>query len=338
MKIKFLYLFLASLLMITSCRNTDDFEEENNTPPKSKLISQNYNLRNWMSQIPDNVYLSKMSIPGTHDSGAMYEWKKIISISGSAKAQTLTIKEQLEAGVRYLDIRANHEMKIYHGSVDQKLNLEEVLNAVRTFLSQNPSETIIMSLKPENTNKLSEFNNNFRIQYNKFYNLFKTGYMLPTTIGTARGKVILIKRFDSPEFGITATNWKDNTTFSMSADFPEFPPSSGNKGWVHIQDFYNPSSSKPGPATDAKKTQVLNLINQSRYNSAQWDFYINYLSVAMTGTGIIPLLGDRDIINTKKIMNPWMVERCKTLGTVKLGIVAFDYITETESRAIINTN
>lgn len=324
--------------MITSCRNTDDLEEENNTLLKSKLISQNYNLRNWMSQIPDNVYLSKMSIPGTHDSGAMYEWKKIISISGSAKAQSLTIKEQLEAGVRYLDIRVNHDMKIYHGSVDQKLNLEDVLKVLGAFLSQNPSETVIMSVKPENTNKLSEFNNNFGIRYNQFYYLFMKNYMLPTTIGATRGKVILIKRFESPQFGITATNWKDNTTFSMSADFPEFPPSSGNKGWVHIQDFYNPTSPKPGPATEAKKIQVLNLINKSRYNSYQWDFYINYLSVAMTGTGVLPLLGDRDIINTKNIMNPWMVERCKTLGTVKLGIVAFDYITETESRAVINTN
>ncbi|MEI8634170.1 hypothetical protein P4S72_23265 [Vibrio sp. PP-XX7] len=65
--------------------------------------------------VNDSVPLSAMTIPGTYDSGAMYE-----PVSGTAKTQNLSIQAQLNIGVRYLDIRLRHyndALIVHHGSI-----------------------------------------------------------------------------------------------------------------------------------------------------------------------------------------------------------------------------
>ncbi|MBR4296566.1 MAG: phosphatidylinositol phosphodiesterase, partial [Bacteroidaceae bacterium] len=61
-------------------------------------LSQNLNLCEWMKSVPDATPLCQLSIPGTHDSGALD--------GGEAfQTQELTIEEQLEGGIRCFDIR-----------------------------------------------------------------------------------------------------------------------------------------------------------------------------------------------------------------------------------------
>ncbi|WP_228453080.1 hypothetical protein [Chryseobacterium sp. CH1] len=62
-------------------------------------------MNSWMAGLQDNISLSKISIPGTHDSGARIDAPVV---SGTAKTQDLSIAEQLNAGVRFLDIRCRH--------------------------------------------------------------------------------------------------------------------------------------------------------------------------------------------------------------------------------------
>ena len=67
------------------------------------------------------------------------------------KTQNLTIAEQLSIGVRFL-ISCRHiddSFAIHHGPVYQKLNFDDVLNAVYAFLDSHPTETVIMSVKEE---------------------------------------------------------------------------------------------------------------------------------------------------------------------------------------------
>ena len=54
----------------------------------------------WMKELPDNTPLREMSIPGTHDSGALHS---IGDVAG--KCQDLSIADQLAIGVRFFDIR-----------------------------------------------------------------------------------------------------------------------------------------------------------------------------------------------------------------------------------------
>ena len=60
----------------------------------------------WMAELPDDRLLSEIHIPGTHDSGTQY-----VQLAFFSKCQALSIREQLEAGFRYLDIRLGVDEK-----------------------------------------------------------------------------------------------------------------------------------------------------------------------------------------------------------------------------------
>lgn len=104
-------------------------------------------VKGWMGKLPDNQLLRKISIPGTHDSGA--------TIGGvGAETQNWTIAEQLAGGIRLLDIRCKINKNkdgfgIYHGDFYQDLTFDEVMESIQDFLSTNPSEGIIMRLEKE---------------------------------------------------------------------------------------------------------------------------------------------------------------------------------------------
>ena len=139
-----------------SCSNDSLMERDSNENSLASLakVSSRASLapiemNSWMSGLQDNISISKISIPGTHDSGARVDAPVV---SGTAKTQDLSIAEQLNAGVRFLDIRCRHidnAFTIHHGAIYQNLNFDDVLNACYTFLNSHPSETIIMSVKEE---------------------------------------------------------------------------------------------------------------------------------------------------------------------------------------------
>lgn len=53
---------------------------------------------NWMSGVADCTPIAQSSIPGSHESCALYG-------GGSTQCQSLTIRQQLDNGVRFLDVR-----------------------------------------------------------------------------------------------------------------------------------------------------------------------------------------------------------------------------------------
>ncbi len=86
-------------------------------------MAPSYTGRGWMGALDGGTLLSALSIPGSHDSGALHE-----PLRGTSRCQNLAIAEQLAIGVRYLDIRCRNVdnlFKIYHGRVSQLLNFEE---------------------------------------------------------------------------------------------------------------------------------------------------------------------------------------------------------------------
>ena len=123
-----------------------------------------------MSKLPDNQKIILTNIPGSHDSTAYY-----IKSYGSvfAQTQTLTIEEQLKIGIRQFDIRVRensyvsklvccsingneaencNDLICNHGIFncfqDPKLNkyitYKKVLETLKKFLIENPSEFIII--------------------------------------------------------------------------------------------------------------------------------------------------------------------------------------------------
>ena len=167
-----------------------------------KEIKSEANLRSsWMIDLPDNRLLSKLSLPGTHDS---------MSRHGGIMAQTQdkSLSTQLNEGIRVLDIRVRRtrgSFAIHHGPIYQKVMFGDVLNTVSDFLKTNPSETVLMRLKDECTGSggvdcgpepgSDSFGKIFGKYYENFSSLFWENRERKTnpTLGEIRGKVVLLR-------------------------------------------------------------------------------------------------------------------------------------------------
>ena len=100
----------------------------------------------WMRDIPDDSPLTALSIPGTHNSCS------IDGPVGFAKTQDRGLSDQLDAGIRFLDIRLAHyqdDLCVHHDVVCMEKSYVEVLAACSEFLEQHPSETILLSVSHE---------------------------------------------------------------------------------------------------------------------------------------------------------------------------------------------
>lgn len=127
MKLYINYMLLL-LVVLTSC-NSSEIEKLQLSQSSASVAQVLPEGTNWMSFIQGERKLSALSIPGTHDAGARYE-----PVSGTAKTQNLTIAEQLNAGVRFLDVRCrfvDDNFAIHHGPVYQHLNFDDVLQSCK---------------------------------------------------------------------------------------------------------------------------------------------------------------------------------------------------------------
>jgi len=136
----------------------------------------------WMTHLSDelkNRPINTLVIPGSHDSG-MYdgkniglelegqpEWAKFMrktnftkkSAENWAVTQRLDILSQLEHGIRYLDIRVGwspeiNEFVIVHSFAGP--TFKTVLNDIKQFSRTNPTEMVLLHIKPYYTDKDKE--------------------------------------------------------------------------------------------------------------------------------------------------------------------------------------
>ena len=271
-----------------------------------------------MGSLRDNPRLSELSIPGTHDAGARYE-----RLYGTIQCQTLTIPEQLRAGVRFLDIRCRHVKNtflIYHGPVYQRLTFDEVLNGCSAFLRANPTECIIMSVKEEN--RPSANTRAFEDTFDAFVAKEPALWLLTENIpalSQAKGRIVLFRRFISSHApkGINASRWPDNQSFTNSSP----------AGRLRVQDCYKVRDNK------GKWSAI-----QSLYEEAgAWDrdcLYVNFASGYSTST----FLGLSRIRAVCKVINPSLAAYFAAQGPRRYGITLMDFADERKCSLIIATN
>ncbi|CAI4216960.1 unnamed protein product [Parascedosporium putredinis] len=114
--------------------------------PYSFNLQEAYNP-DWMASIPDEVNITSLSIPGTHDT-MTYDMVRNIRL----QCQNYNLSTQLHAGMRYFDIRGrlvNHTIGIYHSYSYTGYTFTDVLLEMFAFLDDHPSEVIVMRLKEE---------------------------------------------------------------------------------------------------------------------------------------------------------------------------------------------
>lgn len=170
--------------------------------------------KNWMTLLRDTILLSDLSIPGTHETMSLY-W------GDAVQCQSLSLKNQLEAGIRALDIRCRHvgdSFNIYHGIANQKATFIEVLAYVIEFLKSNRGETVLMRIQetsdPESTTRSFEatLSKKYLTPLNKFFWKYSSNN---PSLAEMRGKIVILQEFssaDNTKYGIPwdSFNIQDN--------------------------------------------------------------------------------------------------------------------------------
>ena len=147
-------------------------------------------LSSWMSMIEDDTLLTELVIPGSHDSGAK-------GMNLFAETQDKTYLEQLERGFRYFDTRVMYtggEFYMYH-SVKGEMKYSQVLEDVKAFLDENPTETVILDFQwTEGGNDKGIFDMLEEKLGDKLINVEGESaleFVKALTLGEARGKCLI---------------------------------------------------------------------------------------------------------------------------------------------------
>jgi 1-phosphatidylinositol phosphodiesterase len=268
--------------------------------PKSSYLAiySSAKLESWMSKFKNETPLSALSIPGTHNSPTYHK------ALPSVRCQAVNVKDQLDNGVRFLDIRVQPEnpdnsskdgLILVHSAFPISLTgnkyFRDVVNTVLAFLDANPSETVIMSLKREGIGKSTDqqlskiLHDHYATDSTRWF----TENRIPV-LGEARDKIVLIRRFaldDSLKgenggrgWGIDAQSWPDNCADGLCAS-----------GEIRIQDFYEVAETeniekKIKLSTDhlARASQSVCVLpgdlDAAAAEAAKQPFFMNFLSAS----------------------------------------------------------
>ncbi|XP_059418687.1 1-phosphatidylinositol phosphodiesterase-like [Carassius carassius] len=138
-----------------------------------------------MAKLDNNKLVSDITIPGTHDTMALY--------GGSmAECQSWSLENQLKAGIRYLDLRVSgFKLKIMHGIVYQHTSLSDVLSTIKQFLQKSTNEFVLVRIKPVFPSKKS-VQNLVEDLIGNDNNIWKESKI--PTVGEVRGKIVLVQK------------------------------------------------------------------------------------------------------------------------------------------------
>ena len=276
--------------------------------PINKKESNTPNI--WMKNVNDNKIINEMSIPGTHDSGALHS---IFDVSG--KCQDVNINTQLNIGVRFFDLRlqlVEDDFKIVHSFVDQNLTFTSVMDDISSFIRKYDSEFIIISLKKEasDINSSKEFKEALLEKLKDYEGVLSYDSSLPKTIKEARGKIYIIDRYDL-SVGINAhSGWLDSTTFTIDD--------------LYVQDNYRIDD------INIKKEDILSTINYSNENNDK--LVLNFTSCYLD-YGFPPTYAGTSAL----IINPWLKAQIKNTND-RLGIIVADFIDKELAESIYMRN
>lgn len=195
----------------------------------------------WLSDLSDDLPICDINIPGSHNAAA-------INMKRPTRwtCQCHSITEQLEKGIRLLDIRlkpkrlnTNYTFTTCHGHLgpfgaNEFQPLDEVLEECTNFLSANPGETIIMTIQIDDWRRTRPKDHP---QINQALKATLTNHPLLRTPNMARlkdcrGRIYLINRInDDPVLGVPI-NIPDNTSGTT------LEPTAQRHYEVYIQDQY----------------------------------------------------------------------------------------------------
>lgn len=276
--------------------------------------------KTWMKNIDGDKYISEISIPGSHDSGAKYS---IGDLSG--KCQDVEISNQLVYGVRFLDIRLQYnkpgDFSIIHGIVDERRDYSDIYADCRAFLENYPSETIIMSVKNETGKNNDVFAKEFEKTIDEYPDSWYLGNDIPK-LDQVRGKIVLFARYENNNYGVSlSSGWRDpaspddHNTFNIVRDSYTY----------HIQDHYSLNK------VEDKWQEASECFTYASNNNDKNVYCINFLSGVLK-TGFPPTYS----VPVAKYMNKQFMKEYKNYSS--MGTVLFDFVSKGLAKAVYERN
>ncbi|WP_328399082.1 phosphatidylinositol-specific phospholipase C [Streptomyces sp. NBC_00390] len=257
-------------------------------PHAAAAPGRTLSVQDWMAGAADSTPLQRLTVPGTHDSGARFGGLWVA-------CQNTTIADQLNSGIRFLDIRCRvtgGSFAIHHAAFYQNLMFGDVLVACRDFLAAHPSETVLMRVKQEYS---QESDATFRAVFDDYLDnrgwrpLFRIGDGIPA-LGEARGRVVLL----GDNGGLPGVRYGDGSLFDIQDDWNAAP----NAKYPKIEAHFRKAVQQPGKL-------YINYVSTSAYLPPRWNsdnlnprvhsFVNGSEASGWRGLGIVPL----DFPNTR---------------------------------------
>ena len=335
----------------------------------------------WMSHVDDNKYLDELSIPGTHDSGTCSVDNDTEPQSSQAKCQQDYIPTQLLEGIRYFDIRLGKDDKNGDPGIDHGrcyllkkdggyMHLSDVIGYFKTFLSEKPSEALIMLVSRGNDEATDEsVTTAFAKVMGKDPDLFYTSSRVPT-LGEVRGKIVLLRRFglagnsaSGHTWGLDLTQWDDKIAahpdsssmcLVQNAQGFEAEGKAGDKKAyctkVYAQDHYECTGTDKIEWVDMALRETANLTrgkvdvmdnDGSKEQVLEHCWSINYTSCTNHKQGSNPFTAARVVnehLYKSQYINPSGNEKTKSDCLKHIGIIASDFVDAALARSIYQRN
>jgi 1-phosphatidylinositol phosphodiesterase len=319
----------------------------------------------WMRHYPDSTKLVHMNLPGVHDAqtwnysqATQDALKHVTNLDGNIvyppeiyRCQEKSIIDMLNAGIRVFDVRyaydpTNSTLVFWHSEalMSETATVEDVLFGFYRWLDEQPSETLMLSFQYEGGTTINA-KNDAATQMELFRTLTTPAakkYFLQTkdrfgTLGEARGKITLLKRFDLdqlpasygdalPGIHFSPALWTDNgVDIALSYN-------SAKHLTAYIEDYYQPNAPiGMGAAYNIElklnaTTQHLVKASEMYPDSLFWSFASSNHDVdSPPETPRIMALGNGAELTPKGGVNQQLVPFLKGMKGKRVGIVMFDF-------------
>ncbi|MFM7213887.1 MAG: hypothetical protein ACKO3H_03300 [Verrucomicrobiota bacterium] len=275
----------------------------------------------WMESLPNRWTLGQFSIPATHASAALKE-----SVPGTTRHQDWSLREQLDAGIRGLDIGCrlkNGVLRVFEGGTDQETDLSAVIDEAIGFLKANPSETLLVMIREE-PGSMGNFGEAMDLEVARNPESWHVRSELPELgkIGTteaARGRLVLVRRFAPAgrASGIDASHW----ITGFSGTFRSGP--------FRVGDAPDVESLNQGDDT-TKWARLQGALNQARFDQ-------ELTSLTFANGRVIPPGDPGQVPTVAREINALLETFISALPTSDLGVVFMDFPTTNLVRSIFQT-
>lgn len=322
----------------------------------SVIIMPRRDARTWMSRLPDDITLNQLTIPGSHDTGtAAITSREDNSVARSRICQGLGIAQQLDIGIRFLDIRVNkdHGFEIMHeGTATSTWFWSDCLLPVMEFLNANPTETVLMCVKDEH-GSTDAFHDDIlrmlaRAPYQQIRSRVFTAHV-PPALGELRGKLVLLRRYwidprtnnhreSGPDSGLGLTGFKDaqGNAYTWPANSDTFADL-GQENVVYqqpgglpfaIQDWYDLQTRVQA----SKVGLIIKYLDAAKAGfGATW--FINFASCTASGHSWDD---PRAFAVGEDGINAAIITYLVTRGRARYGIIPMDFVGNPPEEVLVN--